>query len=139
MRECCCFAVHSLNVFTDGSEEAQGEFWNVIGICRGLGLVAVSYLCDFYSIVTREHVKRYSEAWEYGGDEFCIIFSNCTQEQAKNGYGQRFINAVAKNSDKLTMSIGYAQTGPENYLSSDELLQLADQDMYAAKAASKQA
>ena len=84
-----------------------------------------------------EAIKRITRAedyaFRYGGDEFCIIFANCSQEQAQNTYGQRLAQEVHNKLEKLTMSIGYAQTGPSNYLSSDELIHEADQNMYAGK------
>ncbi|WP_077338689.1 GGDEF domain-containing protein [Pseudocolwellia agarivorans] len=76
-------------------------------------------------------------SFRYGGDEFCIVFPNCTLEQAKNSYGQRLLENVHNELDQLTMSIGYAQTGPEAYLSPDDFIHQADKSMYAEKCAFK--
>lgn len=76
-------------------------------------------------------------AFRYGGDEFCIIFSNCTEQQVKNTYGARLTEEVHKNLNKLTMSIGYAQTGPTDFSSPDILIHNADKSMYFVKSTSK--
>lgn len=76
-------------------------------------------------------------AFRYGGDEFCIIFSNCTQKQAKESYGKRLIMQTHQKLAQLGLSIGYSETGPREYLSPDELINQADQNMYAIKSANK--
>lgn len=76
-------------------------------------------------------------SFRYGGDEFCIIFSNCTVNQAKRICGQRLVDNLRKHEKDLSLSIGYAQTGSNEYVSADELLHQADQGMYATKRASK--
>ncbi|MGF1760099.1 GGDEF domain-containing protein [Photobacterium sagamiensis] len=76
-------------------------------------------------------------SFRYGGDEFCIIFANCTKDQAKSIYGRRITDKLHKNEKDLSLSIGYAQTGSNDYVSPDVLIQQADQSMYAAKRASK--
>lgn len=75
--------------------------------------------------------------FRYGGDEFCIVMANCTEAQAADIYGPRLSNEIHKVESDLTMSVGYAQTGPKNYLPQEELIRLADERMYAAKIASK--
>jgi diguanylate cyclase (GGDEF)-like protein len=80
-------------------------------------------------------VEDYS--FRYGGDEFCIVFSNCTETQVKNTYGQRLSEEVHHHLNKLTMSIGYAQTGPTNYLSAENLIDKADKNMYSVKYSTK--
>lgn len=76
-------------------------------------------------------------SFRYGGDEFCIIFANCTAEQAKGIYGRRLADELHKNKRDLSLSIGYAQTGSSDYVSSEMLIQQADQSMYTAKRAFK--
>jgi diguanylate cyclase (GGDEF)-like protein len=77
-------------------------------------------------------------SFRYGGDEFCIIFLNCTRNQAQKSYGQRLSDEVHKNLNQLSLSIGYAQTGPHKYISADDLLHEADQHMYTVKTTFKQ-
>ena len=71
--------------------------------------------------------------FRYGGDEFCVIMSNCTRAQAENIYGRRLIEEIGKHEKELSISIGYAQTGPVEYVSPEALIRQADKKMYAAK------
>lgn len=75
--------------------------------------------------------------FRYGGDEFCVVMANCTQDQAADTFGGRLLQEIQKNESGLTLSAGYAQTGPVHYVSQEELIRLADQRMYADKMASK--
>jgi diguanylate cyclase len=75
--------------------------------------------------------------FRYGGDEFCVILSNCSEEQAETVYWPRVLHELRKNQTGLTLSVGYAQTGPGDYALPEVLLRQADQRMYAAKRASK--
>jgi diguanylate cyclase (GGDEF)-like protein len=72
-------------------------------------------------------------AFRYGGDEFCIIFPNCVHEQVRQIFGVRLIERVKLNLDNLTMSIGYAQTGPSDFCLPDTLIHRADKNMYVVK------
>lgn len=75
--------------------------------------------------------------FRYGGDEFCVVMSRCTEAHARELYGQRLREAIAQREEGLSLSIGFAQTGPEDFLSPEELLRLADDRMYAEKKAAK--
>ncbi|MGB2740361.1 MAG: GGDEF domain-containing protein [Cognaticolwellia sp.] len=87
---------------------------------------------------TIKNITRVGDyAFRYGGDEFCIIFSNCTEDQVKRTYGHRLSEEVHNNSNKLTMSIGYAQAGPNSYISAESLIDKADKSMYSIKYTSK--
>ncbi len=76
-------------------------------------------------------------AFRLGGDEFCIIFANCTASHAKDIYASRIANKLQNLEQALSLSLGYAQADPDNVLSPEELIQQADQDMYNAKRAEK--
>jgi diguanylate cyclase (GGDEF)-like protein len=71
--------------------------------------------------------------FRYGGDEFCIIMPNCQSDEANEAWGKRLNNILSAQTDSPKLSIGYAQTGPEEYLSVEQLLQKADEEMYRAK------
>lgn len=90
--------------------------------------------------IVAKGIKNVSRAedhcFRYGGDEFCIIMANCTEAHAENIYGPRLFSEIHKYESDLTLSVGYAQTGPKNYLPQEELIRLADERMYAAKLAS---
>jgi len=87
--------------------------------------------------IIKNITRTEDHSFRYGGDEFCIIFPNCTIEQAKSSYGKRLKEEVHKELDKLTLSIGYAETGAEGYISPDDFINQADKDMYATKCAFK--
>ncbi|WP_299200161.1 GGDEF domain-containing protein [uncultured Amphritea sp.] len=72
-------------------------------------------------------------AFRYGGDEFGIIFPNCSEAQAKNTFGVRIANQLRKHDENLSISLGYAQVTAGENISADELIEQADKNMYAAK------
>ena len=75
--------------------------------------------------------------FRYGGDEFCIIMSNCTATQAENICQMRLLAELHSREKELTLSVGYAQTGPSEYVSPEVLIRQADESMYIAKHAFK--
>ncbi len=75
----------------------------------------------------------------YGGDEFCIIMPSITKEQAHKACSRLIGIYDQMNVSDITLSIGIAQTGPEDFVDSDTLVKLADRKMYLAKAKSKDA
>ena len=77
------------------------------------------------------------QSFRYGGDEFCVALVNATEQQAECYYGPRLLEEIHKSEPGLRLSIGYVQTGPDKYLSHDELIAKADQRMYEVKRASK--
>jgi diguanylate cyclase (GGDEF)-like protein len=68
----------------------------------------------------------------YGGDEFCVILSGCTVEEAKN-FCRRLQEQFSGQHEAITLSMGIAQTGPEIFHDHDELIKRADEAMYLAK------
>ncbi len=75
----------------------------------------------------------------YGGDEFCIILSNCRAEQARDQFVNRLVQRIKEVLGDITLSIGVAQTGPNEYLDANTLIRMADEQMYAAKQERKNA
>lgn len=75
----------------------------------------------------------------YGGDEFFIIMANCQEDQAKDIFVERLIQRIKDELDDVTISIGVAQTGPNEYVDASALIRLADERMYIAKQAHKNA
>lgn len=69
----------------------------------------------------------------YGGDEFALILPDCSLEQAEQ-VCQRLVQAFKLRISDVTLSIGIAQTGPEEFEEVDELVRRADLRMYEAKA-----
>nr|WP_224164858.1 GGDEF domain-containing protein [Vibrio penaeicida] len=68
-----------------------------------------------------------------GGDEFVVVMPGCTQESAKCNYIPRLEKEIAASREDVTLSIGIAQSGPEDYLPFKSTLHRADKDMYLQK------
>ena len=74
-----------------------------------------------------------------GGDEFCVLLTDSTEDEARRVYCDRLIRLISERLDSISLSIGVAQTGPEEYDDPDELIKRADKAMYEAKHRSKAA
>lgn len=69
----------------------------------------------------------------YGGDEFCVIMPNTHWQETR-----RFCERLIRNFDQgetlgVTFSVGVAETGPEKFMTVDDLVNMADNAMYQAK------
>ena len=71
--------------------------------------------------------------FRYGGDEFCIVLTNCREEQAQEIFVLRLQQRIKEELGDVTLSIGVAQTGPNDYVDATTLIRLADEKMYAEK------
>jgi len=69
----------------------------------------------------------------FGGDEFCVILPDSDTANA-HIVCQRLIDEFKTREASVTLSIGIAQAGPEDFVESDFLLRAADKKMYEAKA-----
>lgn len=68
----------------------------------------------------------------HGGDEFCVVLSGSTSEDAKK-FCERLISSFSKAFEFITLSIGISQTGPEIFDDREALIKRADSAMYEAK------
>lgn len=68
----------------------------------------------------------------YGDDEFCIILPGSTAESAEH-VCRRLIEQFAGLENRVTLSIGIAQTGPKEFDDPEDLIRRADTKMYEAK------
>jgi diguanylate cyclase (GGDEF)-like protein len=68
-----------------------------------------------------------------GGDEFCVVLPGCTEADARRLFSERSLGEFAGEPVPYMVSIGVAQTGPEEFVSADDLLRSADGRMYEAK------
>jgi len=68
----------------------------------------------------------------YGGDEFCLILPDCSQEDARIICG-RIIAAFNEKFPNHTLSIGVAQKGIEDTPTTQDLISAADKKMYESK------
>jgi diguanylate cyclase (GGDEF)-like protein len=85
----------------------------------------------------REVSRNVDLCFRLGGDEFCVILADSTEDEARRVYCDRLVRLVAERVDALSLSIGIAQTGPGDYADPDELLKRADKSMYEAKRRSR--
>lgn len=69
----------------------------------------------------------------YGGDEFLVLLTNCHEEQANTLFVERLIKQIEEKLNDVTISIGAAETGPNDYVDPSTLIRMADEKMYAAK------
>lgn len=69
----------------------------------------------------------------YGGDEFCILLTNCREDQAKEQFIDRLIQAISEKLPGVSISFGIVQTGPSKYMDAHDLIKIADERMYSAK------
>ncbi len=83
--------------------------------------------------------RQEDSAFRYGGDEFCILLPNCSEAQARTYYVDRLVNELARAGEPISISVGIVQTGPRHYLGPVDLVDQADQRMYAHKAEQKRA
>lgn len=89
--------------------------------------------------ILRSASRSVDACFRYGGDEFCIILPDCTEKEAKEHFCERVRALAAEEVPEVTLSIGFAQTGPETYDAPDALLARADANMYEAKRAGREA
>ena len=86
----------------------------------------------------RQFVRQGDFPCRYGGDEFCIVMPRSTLEEATAAWMRLSGKFDKHQSEGITLSVGMAQAGPEKFADSGDLVGLADQMMYAAKAASRE-
>jgi len=77
-------------------------------------------------------------ACRLGGDEFLVVMANCKAENALIVH-ERFTKLFKKTHPKFSFSVGIAETGPEEFMSVDSLLSMADKNMYNNKHNAKKA
>lgn len=83
-------------------------------------------------LILLDNVRTTDIPCRHGGDEFCLILPECDIDSAK-GICDKIINGFKARYGTFSLSFGIAQTGPEDYLSANELLKEADGHMYQAK------
>lgn len=81
-----------------------------------------------------ETIRETDTAFRCGGDEFCILLPGSLKDQGLH-MAQRLIERCAGLSSPVSVSVGVAQTGPQEFDDADGLLRRADLAMYSAKGA----
>lgn len=81
----------------------------------------------------RDQARPEDSCFRCGGDEFCVVLPGCTAEVATSSFVGRVRAQVADRLPGLRLSVGCVDSRAPDHLGVDELLQRADQAMYADK------
>lgn len=82
--------------------------------------------------VLQTTVREVDIACRYGGDEFTIILPNCNVEHAEE-ICKKMIKLFSVKYPQYTLSVGIAETGTTKYIDGDQLIKIADEQMYISK------
>jgi diguanylate cyclase (GGDEF)-like protein len=87
-----------------------------------------------FADVLRQGARKSDIVCRYGGEEFAVILPDCTASQAV-AVARRIHNNLAERNlaTNLTVSIGVCSSSEEAPLDSRQLVEQADQALYAAK------
>ncbi len=99
-------------------------------------------LLKSFGDILKKYIRESDYICRIGGDEFLLIFSNCTQTDAKN-YIHRVIEGIEiynKNNKRFKIAFSYG-LAEFNYRSKestiDKIIEIADKNMYKDKSAKK--
>lgn len=100
-----------------------------------------AYILKVVAIVER-HIRSTDVLCRVGGDEFVIVLPHCSSAKADDLwtfiYNDLHLEKQAGNLSEVTgISYGYAELDPLNPVSSEALIETADQNMYKHKLAKK--
>ncbi len=94
------------------------------------------YLKDVVSLL-RKHLRKSDSVSRFGGDEFLIVLSECTQAEAQAIFNRIDDDIRRMNQDgrmyPMSFSYGFAQTGSSFEESLHQLIAMADERMYLNK------
>jgi diguanylate cyclase (GGDEF)-like protein/PAS domain S-box-containing protein len=88
--------------------------------------------------ILKEEVRESDSICRLGGDEFLIILPQCPLDKAEEVWMRvaarlKALNAIKMNPYKISLSHGFAEYEPNNPSSLDEMLIVADFEMYKDK------
>jgi diguanylate cyclase len=84
------------------------------------------------AVLTRS-ARVEDRCFRYGGDEFCVILPNMGEVEAQRGYRLRVEAELARLKEPVTVSMGFVEAVPPDYLAPEEMIKRADTRMYAVK------
>lgn len=82
--------------------------------------------------ILQANIREVDIPCRYGGDEYCVVMPD-SDVIAARVVGERIIGAFSNAYPDFSISMGIAQTGPDNFVTETELVELADTKMYEAK------
>ena len=88
--------------------------------------------------ILRNHIRQSDSVSRIGGDEFLIIFPQCTLSEASLVWQRvedailRF-NSTSNKPYQISLSYGFAEFTPGEELNSEDLVEAADSQMYRVK------
>lgn len=103
------------------------------------GHMAGDYILKEFTKLIKNHINISDLFGRYGGEEFILIFNNCKKEYALeklNFMLERLINTNFKFKNEMinfTFSAGIADNSEFNIKSVDQLIDIADKNLYRAK------
>lgn len=84
--------------------------------------------------VLNAHIRKYDVVARIGGDEFLIIFSECTLKRAKDIVERIKEEVVLKQGEfKYDFSFGFSEYNAGNKMDVDKMVKIADNAMYQQK------
>ncbi|PBC89246.1 LOW QUALITY PROTEIN: diguanylate cyclase (GGDEF)-like protein [Caldicellulosiruptor bescii] len=95
-------------------------------------------LLKSFAQILKESIRSYDIAFRYGGDEFVLILYKATIREAnivltriQNKIDE--FNAKVQKPYKIQISYGFAEYSPTSNLNSEDLIKIADENMYKVK------
>jgi len=112
----------------DGLKQVNDTFGHQIG----------DELLKSFAQILKESIRSYDIAFRYGGDEFVLILYKATIREAnivltriQNKIDE--FNAKVQKPYKIQISYGFAEYSPTSNLSIEDLIKIADENMYKVK------
>lgn len=103
------------------------------------GHIAGDFILQNFANILKEKFRIFDLIGRYGGEEFIVVMSGCSKEDAENRMNE-LLNDIRKtsfdykeNKIKLTFSCGISDSKDLDLIILDKLIDLADKRLYKAK------
>ncbi len=97
-----------------------------------LGHVKGDEVLESIGCIILNNIRTTDVGCRYGGDEFCIVFMDCSLDKAV-AVCNKIIKAFEKKYEKFSISIGISLSDIDSPKEDEELLKDADKKMYLSK------